>query len=201
MHYWGDKWFQEHGDDLYEAIGWIERNLEKNRIKVCGKEKWGCYRDEYLCWWDGSLSQLLFGVSKYLRGPLNPSRIEWVRNIQEKIHDFIYWRIDGGWTSKMMKEKDNDRLMKLIHERFTDKDGKPVERGLRHFVRNTRFYKRFCERRKEAYNKVFQLACKKWPDIKDELISDIDGWEWIKPCKWGDVDGEDIHKKYWKTIQ
>ncbi|MDO4465568.1 MAG: hypothetical protein Q4C49_00970 [Bacillota bacterium] len=50
------------------------------------------------------------------------------------------------------------------------------------------------------FNKTFQLACKKWPNIIDELISDIDGYEMIKPCKWGDVDGTEIHNKYWTTI-
>jgi hypothetical protein len=22
----------------------------------------------------------------------------------------------------------------------------------------------------------------------------------VKPCKWGNIDGEKIHKKYWKTF-
>lgn len=200
MHLWGDEWFKKYGDDLYSAIEWIEKELRKNKIRVCGKEKFGTYRDEYLCWWDGSLTQLLFGPNKYLRPPHNPSKIEWIRNIQEKFCDFIYWRIDGGWTRKMMKEKDTDKLMILIKERFSDKDGNLIKRGLRNKMIETGFYKRFCQKRKDAYNKTFQIACKKWPHIIDELIVDIDGWEWIKPCKWGNVDGSAIHKKYWKTL-
>ena len=50
----------------------------------------------------------------------------------------------------------------------------------------------------KMYNKVFQQACKKWPDIIDELVVDTVGYEMIKPCKWGNVDGELIHSKYWK---
>lgn len=200
MHMWGDEWFEKYGDDLYNAIDWIESELRKNGIRVCGKEKFGSYRDEYLCWWDGSLSQLLFGVSKYLRGPLNPSKIGWIRNVQEKLCDFVYWRIDMGWTGKMMREKDTNRQMELIKARFSDKDGNPVKRGLRAKVTGTGFYRRFCERKKNAYNKVFQMACKKWPHIVDELVVDVDGWEWIKPCKWGDVDGTAIHRKYWKSL-
>ena len=200
MHLWGDEWFQKNGNDLYSAIEWIEKNLRKNRIRVCGKEKFGTYRDEYLCWWDGSLSQFLFGPSKYLRPPYRKSRIEWIGNIQEKFCDFIYWRIDQGWTRKMMREKDTEKLMLLIKERFCDKEGNPVKRGLRSKMANTKFYKRYCNKRKEAYNKVFQLACKKWPHLVDELISDIDGWEWVKPCRWGDTDGTEIHRKYWKPV-
>lgn len=201
MHYWNDEWFEKNGKDLYEAIDWVEKELRKNRIRVCGKEKYGTYRDEYLCWWDGSLTQLLYGPNKYLRPPYRVSKIEWFNRLQEKLCGFIYWRIDSGWTREMMREKDNDKLMKLIHERFSDKDGNPVDRGLRTKVMKTKFYKRYCQRRKDAYNKVFQLACKRWPHLSDELISDIDGWEWIKPCKWGDADGEAIHYKYWKKIQ
>lgn len=200
MHYWNDEWFVKNGKDLYEAIDWIEKKLRKNRIRVCGKEKYGTYRDEYLCWWDGSLTQLLYGPNKYLRPPYRVSKIEWFNRLQEKLCDFIYWRIDSGWTREMMREKDNDKLMKLIHERFSDKDGNPVDRGLRTKVMKTKFYKRYCQRRKDAYNKVFQLACKKWPNVVDELIADVDGWKWIKPCKWGDADGEAIHYKYWKTL-
>lgn len=201
MHYWNDEWFEKNGKDLYEAIDWVEKELRKNRIRVCGKEKYGTYRDEYLCWWDGSLTQLLYGPNKYLRPPYRVSKIEWFNRLQEKLCDFIYWRIDSGWTREMMREKDNDKLMKLIHERFSDKDGNPADRGLRTKVMKTKFYKRYCQRRKDAYNKVFQLACKKWPNVVDELIVDVDGWEWIKPCKWGDVDGRAIHDKYWKKIQ
>lgn len=201
MHYWNDEWFEKNGKDLYEAIDWVEKELRKNRIRVCGKEKYGTYRDEYLCWWDGSLTQLLYGPNKYLRPPYRVSKIEWFNRLKEKLCDFIYWRIDSGWTREMMREKDNDKLMKLIHERFSDKDGNPVDRGLRTKVMKTKFYKRYCQRRKDAYNKVFQLACKRWPHLSDELISDIDGWEWIKPCKWGDADGEAIHYKYWKKIK
>lgn len=46
-------------------------------------------------------------------------------------------------------------------------------------------------------NKTFQVTCKEYPDIVDELISDVDCYKLIKPCKWGDIDGEEIHKKYW----
>lgn len=49
-------------------------------------------------------------------------------------------------------------------------------------------------------NKAFQVTCKEFPELIDELICDVDCYEIIKPCKWGDVDGTKIHNKYWKTI-
>lgn len=56
------------------------------------------------------------------------------------------------------------------------------------------------EEQYEAYNKTFQLACQKWPYLTDELISDIDHYDLIKPGKYGEIDGKKIHDKYWKVI-
>jgi len=36
--------------------------------------------------------------------------------------------------------------------------------------------------------------------VIDELICDIDGYEMIKPCKYGNIDGVEIHNRYWKRI-
>lgn len=49
-------------------------------------------------------------------------------------------------------------------------------------------------------NKAFQITCKEYPDVVDELIVDTECYSMIKPCKWGDIDGEEIHKKYWRTL-
>ena len=53
---------------------------------------------------------------------------------------------------------------------------------------------------KKQINKLFQKVCKKYPDIIDELIQDTDCYMYIKPGKYGDVDGEKIFHKYWKRI-
>lgn len=53
---------------------------------------------------------------------------------------------------------------------------------------------------KREINKLFQRICKEHPDIVDELISDTDCYMYIKPGKYGDIDGEKIHNKYWKQI-
>lgn len=52
----------------------------------------------------------------------------------------------------------------------------------------------------KMYNKVFQMVCKKYPNIVDELIMCVDGYDMIKPCKWGNIDGKEIHNRYWRTI-
>lgn len=51
----------------------------------------------------------------------------------------------------------------------------------------------------QVYNYAIQKMCKKYPNIIDELVSDLDGYEMIKPGRFGKVDGTVIHKKYWKT--
>lgn len=53
---------------------------------------------------------------------------------------------------------------------------------------------------KQEINKLFQRVCKEHPDIVDELISDTDCYMYIKPGKYGDIDGEKIHSKYWKKF-
>jgi len=53
---------------------------------------------------------------------------------------------------------------------------------------------------KREINKLFQRICKEHPDIVDELISDTDCYMYIKPGKYGGIDGEKIHNKYWKLL-
>ena len=48
-------------------------------------------------------------------------------------------------------------------------------------------------------NQLFQNVCKNHPDIVDELVSDTDCYMYIKPGKYGDVDGQRIRDKYWKV--
>lgn len=49
-------------------------------------------------------------------------------------------------------------------------------------------------------NKAYQITCKEYPDIIDELIVCADTYTMVKPCKWGNIDGEIIHDKYWKKL-
>jgi len=50
------------------------------------------------------------------------------------------------------------------------------------------------------YNYAIQKMCKKYPHLVDELVSDLDGYKMVKPGIFGNIDGEKIHKKYWKII-
>jgi len=46
MHYWGDEWFKEHGNDFYTAIDRLEKRIRKwAHCGVCGKEKYGCFTE------------------------------------------------------------------------------------------------------------------------------------------------------------
>lgn len=50
------------------------------------------------------------------------------------------------------------------------------------------------------YNLGIQLACKKYPNIIDELVSHLDGYELVKPGLFGKVCGKTIHDKYWEQL-
>jgi len=45
-------------------------------------------------------------------------------------------------------------------------------------------------------NRGLQKIYLKYPEIVNELVCDVDCYEWIK----GEVDGEFIHKKYWTEL-
>jgi len=51
----------------------------------------------------------------------------------------------------------------------------------------------------QVYNYAVQKMCKKYPEITEELVRDLDGYELIKPGIFGKVDGLKIHNKYWRT--
>lgn len=192
MHNWGDNWFNEHGKHLHGAISEIESYLHRHHIGICGKEKWGCYRDEYLRFWNGGIYQILFGYRMYV-GPRYHRylyKYRWLGRIIYKIHCFIYFKIDQGDIPIIVGES-----LEEYHSRYNNRKWK----GLCHYIRKTRLYRYIIKQQEKHYNYAFQLACKKYPDVIDELISDIDGYEMVKPCKYGDVSGVEIHNKYWKV--
>jgi len=50
------------------------------------------------------------------------------------------------------------------------------------------------------YNLGVQLACKRYPEVTDELVMDLQWPEYIRPGIFGKVDGIKIRNKYWKTL-
>lgn len=168
MHFWGDKWFQKNGDQLYAAINILEKRIRKwAKAGVCGKEKWGAYRDDFLTLWDGSLSRIFYGYK-------------------------VWW--GSSWHEKLMHYIDYN----LIPYKKTKYGWLKV--GIANFNRLIGLQKLVNLWQIRMINKAFQVTCKEYPDIIDELVSDVCCYEFIKPCKWGDVDGEVIHKKYWKPL-
>lgn len=53
---------------------------------------------------------------------------------------------------------------------------------------------------KFVYNASMQIVCKKYPNVVDEMINSTNGYNFIKPCIFGKIDGEEIHKKYWRRV-
>lgn len=168
MHFWGDEWFKEHGSNLYSAIEAVEERMRKwAKVAVCGKEKYGTYRDEYLRMWDGGIFQILFGYKI--------SHKKWYENLLYKIdHNLIpIKKTQFGWYKV----------------------------GLSNFNNMIGLTKLVWKWQAKMINKSFQITCKEYPDVVDELIVCADCYEMIKPCKWGNIDGEAIHKKYWKPLK
>lgn len=66
-----------------------------------------------------------------------------------------------------------------------------------------RFFKLHCliqRYQRIVYNYAIQQACKKYPNVIDELVADLDGGKWIRPGILGPIDGTKIHQKYWKQL-
>jgi hypothetical protein len=190
MHYWGDEWFQKNGNDLNNAIDFIETYLTKHHIGVCGKEKYGTYRDEYLRFWSGGLYEILFGYSVYI-GTWRFKNYPKLQSLINKIHHFIYYKVDCGTPEKRENESFEEYSTRFKNRKW---------KGLQHYSSQIGLTKLIQNHQAKHYNKAFQLACKKWPNVKEELIVMVDGYKMIKPCKWGEVDGEEIHNKYWKKL-
>lgn len=149
MHYWGDEWFEKHGKDFNNAIGYFSRFIRKyGFIKSYTKEKFGTHRTS--TWlWDGGIHYLI--CKSFVR-------------IQ---YPFIYWKVD--------------KIIKPI-TKYTGLHWLGVK------------YQAF------IWNLATQIVCKKYPEIIDEFVLDMDMYKAVKPGIFGDVDGEKIHKKYWKSL-
>lgn len=169
MHRWGDEWFQKYGEELNIAIRDLENRIRKwAKASVWGKEKWGCYVDEYFHLWDGSLTEIFFGYKVTYRWN-KISNVMWYLD-----HCLIpFKKTRFGWLKVGIA--DFNRLIGLVK--------------LVHWWQ------------KRMVNKAYQITCKEHPDIIDELIVDTYNYDLIKPCKWGDVDGEEIHRKYWRKVE
>lgn len=76
----------------------------------------------------------------------------------------------------------------------------PIDLFLGRVVRFLKLYKPIQWYQSHIYNYAIQKMCKKYPNIIDELVADLDGYEMVKPGIFGPVDGVTIHKKYWEEI-
>lgn len=167
MHFWGDEWFKAHGKDLYAAINEIEAGLEYYGIYVMGKEKYGCYRDDFLSFWDGGFYFKIFPDRSFVGTMRFKYSAPLLNKILNRLHHFLYYYVDS--------------FIRMFNRII----------GLRWLVVTNQH---------DKYNKVFQEVCARYPEITDELVCDVEGYKYIVPGRYGDVDGKAIHDKYWKTL-
>lgn len=172
MHYWGDDWFKEHGEHLYDAIEAVEKRIRKwARMGVCGKEKFGTWRDEYLTFWNGGIGQIFCGY----RG---------------------WWGLN--WWTKLLFTIDHN-LIPIKRVKIEEKIVW-LKVGLSNFNRMIGLVNLVNKWQARMLNKAVQITCKEYPDVIDELLVCADCYKMVKPCKWGNVDGELIHIKYWTPL-
>lgn len=68
------------------------------------------------------------------------------------------------------------------------------------FTKYTGLHKLGLWYQKQVYNYAIQKMCKKYPEITDELVSSLDGVDFVKPGIFGKVCGKTIHDKYWRKV-
>lgn len=75
-----------------------------------------------------------------------------------------------------------------------------IDRKLEPFIKFIKLDKLVYWWQRQVYNYAIQKMCKKYPNIIDELVCDLDGYQFIKPGIFGKINGKEINDKYWKTI-
>lgn len=193
-HLYGDEWFEKYGDELDAAISELKDGFRKHNIHIYLKEKYGCIRSDVITLWDGGLFQPLFGycisIDTYSKDGL--LKYDWVRELWNKVRRFIKFQLDSGHIS----QKDDETF-----DEYSKRYEKRLWKGLSHISIKIGLIDIVNKRKIRKVNEIVQKVCAKHPDIVDEMICDIDFYEWITPCEYGDVNGVEIHKKYWKLIK
>lgn len=69
-----------------------------------------------------------------------------------------------------------------------------------YFTRYTGIQWLFVKYQMWLYNYTIQKVCKQYPHLIDELVSDLDHYQLIRPGRFGNIDGTIIHKKYWRSV-
>lgn len=101
----------------------------------------------------------------------------------------------GSWWTKLWFKIDHS-LIPIKKTKFGW-----LKVGLSNFNRMIGLVKLVNKWQARMLNKAFQVTCKEYPDVIDELVADTDCYKCIKPSKWGNVDGELIHIKYWTPLK
>ena len=116
------------------------------------------------------------GKEKY--GTFRDSPYLWDGGIWSLFYPGYVWVKPGFWS--------------FIYYKFDHYFTKP-------FTRWTGLYRLGIWYQAQIYNYAIQKMCKKFPEIIDEIVADLDGYEMVKPGIFGKIDGKEIHNKYWKT--
>jgi len=123
----------------------------------------------------------------------------------KKLHEAInfiedYWRKYGLIDTCMCKEKFGTfrdyagfwpAYLYLINNKYL----KSFLFFLSKYILPTRLIIKYQE---FIYNRGIQLACLKYPEIKDEILSDLSRYDLIKKGPGTDFGGEELESQYWR---
>lgn len=187
-----DEYSERYYDELYDVIAELKAGFRKYNLHIYVSEKNGYVRDEVIQLWDGGIFLPLFGycvsVDTYSKKGL--LKYDWVRDACNRFRRFIRYKVDKG----IIPMREGETL-----QEYSDRSERRWWKGICHISEKTGLLKFVNDRKADKINRVFQEVCKRHPNLIDSIIRDLDCYPCIRPSKWGDTDGEKIHKKFWKN--
>lgn len=178
---WGDRDFDWQGLD--DAISMISRSCTKAHISIDIKEKYGCIRFSVISFFDGSLTSWIQPGRYNLTVMMRPEE-----NVEYKDDAVIRKKNTANKIINNVIIKPVNKLLSLFSA---------VDRFIGDNIIPDSFKDMVVEWQKSEINDAFQRACLKHPALVNEIVSEIDCPEIIKPNNICIVDGVTIHNKYW----
>ena len=228
FHQWNDGWV--FWNDLNKAIQELDVYFKKARVLAYTKEKWGAYRVSVLTMYDGTLksilqpsvrknfdwfywSKTLYKLSQIEEKDPNSNFYAFVAEcsnwLDHKIRKYIVPSVN--FVLKQISRVDyfiaNPHLpfyheYALLKEECEHPTLYQIDKWIKNHIRfiPKMFIKLVNKCQVQKVNEGFQKVCLKYPHIVHELVYDVDVVDWIKPYGKYILDGQEIWKQHWTTI-
>lgn len=94
MHSIGDKWYQAYGNDLQDAISWIQTEMKKAHIfyesRVCN----GLNDVSAVSFWNGGLFELIYGCVLHSRAEYRHYSCKWLEKLACSFRNWLRFTVD-----------------------------------------------------------------------------------------------------------